>query len=228
MCAAWIAAWWSLFDFNLHIPANATIVVAIMALGSGHYEEDGNHSNVAQGGDDIGTPRLGQMAVRTVVILAAALVCCTLLTCRALAAHVYLMKLDRQSASSDCISVEAAERAVTLERFSAYSRYRLAEALMQARDRVANTSTQQQRFAANRRIAQTLEQAICLNPLDVRYHVQLGWTCSFLAADDQNRSDMWLEAGDKCMQRASLIGGQRHQEWLSREQTAYGKMRLGF
>jgi hypothetical protein len=125
--------------------------------------------------------------------------------------------------------VEEIRKAMAWDGGNAEYGFKLAQALIKARDEAIRTGAGSGRVEAmQEEILSALEGAVRRNPLEARYHLRLGWEYTYLWRRPDYQT-LWLPAADLSMERAAFFAGDKnpriHQEmgnyWTMRSRTIY-------
>lgn len=210
-------------DFNLHIPANFMIMVAIAAIGySALSLEKRYHTEKVRfeyTGIELNRKGIALILLFVGVILWSGIWSFRHLIAESLCNTVPNMTLNRERYPS----VEKIMAAVTWDGKNAEYRFRLAENLIIARNDETDDKKREDYLV---KIIDALENAKRLNPLSAEYHMRLGWEYTYMwkKADYHQK---WLPAADICMERAAYFAGEKnpnlHMElgnyWIMRSKT---------
>lgn len=191
----------SFSDFNLHIPANVILLIAIIAIGYRSFYPEKEKTD--QG--FVWIPLRFRATLITGVV-AIMILWSGMWVVRHFTAEAYCntvqtppLNLNQEPPSS------SVRQAIRWDAGNAEYRFKLAKALMTERDK-AMMELSSSLIADNAFIIRALEEAIQLNPFVAEYHVRLGWEYSYLWYKKDYQSK-WLPAADLCMERASYFSG---------------------
>jgi O-antigen ligase len=217
----------SLFEFNLHVPANFLVFTALLAIGT-----RASALQIRPGGEQSGL-RFARLPLRVrggLLFL--------LLLGLALWSEVWLLRhffaewncntvLNSTLHHDPSPPVEEIRRAIRWDGGNAAYRYKLAVKERFLRDTPQGREELEAAGidpgALSGEIVAALEAACALNPFSPEYHLLLGWEYSFLW-NRPEYEETWLQAADLAMTRATLFGGATH-PWLHKEMGNYWLMR---
>jgi hypothetical protein len=193
-------------DFNLHIPANFMMMVAIAAIGYSalNLEKRRHSEKIVHAYMNLRLDRKGMLLfiLFTGVILWSGIWSFRHLVAESLCNTVPNSTLNRERYPS----VEKIRAAVAWDGKNAEYRFRLAENLMNAR----NVATEEEKKDAYKKeIIEALENAVRLNPFNSEYHLRLGWEYSYMWKKP-DYYQKWLPAADICMERAAYFAGEKN------------------
>jgi len=213
----------SVSDFNLHIPSNFLILVAIMAVGfSALHLERHRRRDVMSFRTYLFPMRFrGGLVLAVLLGLIGWSGCWTV---RHFIAEAYCNTVLNSTLNRDPTPpVEEIRKAIWWDRANAEYWYKLALELERIRSEQPvslasgveadgpegwNEGTGKQQ-EIQWEIARALERAVRLNPFQAKYHLQLGWEYAWLA-DDPDYFGKWLPAADVCMDRAAYFIGEKN------------------
>ena len=205
-------------DFNLHIPANFLMLVAIMAIGySALHLERRRGADKTRYHSYIMPLKYKGLSVLIVVFVLVAW--SGVWTVRHFVAEAYCNTVTNSTLNRDQNpSLEEIQKAISWDPWNAEYQYKLAREMVQVRSSEIVTSNQQPATSNQQRvpsiqyqkeIVTALEKAVRLNPFRVEYHARLAWEYAYLwqDADDPKR---WLSAADLSMERAAYFVGEKN------------------
>jgi len=179
-------------DFNLHIPANFMMMVAIAAIGYSalnlekrHHTEKIRYRYISL---DLNRKGMLLLLLFTGFILWSGIWSFRHLAAESLCNTVPNSTLNRERYPS----VEKIRAAIAWDGKNAEYRFRLAENLINVR----NGGTEEERKDAyNKEIIEALENAVRLNPFNSEYHLRLGWEYTYIwQKPDYHKK--WFPAAD--------------------------------
>ena len=211
----------SFSDFNLHIPANFLILVAIMAIGYSALHLERHHRR------DIMNYRTYLFPIR----FRGALVLTVILgligwsgywTIRHFMAEAYCNTVINSTLNRDQDPpLEEIQGAIWWDGDNAEYWYKLALELGriqsaqwvspsngEMQEAVEGNVTPEERRNLQTKIIGALEEAVRLNPFQAKYHLQLGWEYAGLVYDPDYLIK-WLPAADVSMDRAAYFTGDK-------------------
>ena len=210
-------------DFNLHIPANFMMMIAIAAIGYSalNLEKRYHKEKIRYNYSELKLERKGKIVLLlfTGVILWSGIWSFRHLTAESLCNTVPNSTLNRERYPS----IEKVRTAIVLDGKNAEYRFRLAEKLITARN---GESDDKSRNEYHIKIIDALENAVRLNPFNAEYHLRLGWEYTYMLKKIDYHQK-WLPAADTCMERAAYFAGEKnpnqHAElgnyWVMRSKT---------
>ena len=202
----------SFSDFNLHIPANFMILVAIMAIGYAALHLERQHRRDRMGYRYYRLPLKYKGGVALGLILG--LIGWTGYTAIGhFMGEAYCHTVPNSTLNRDQHPpVEEVLRAISWDGGNAAYYFKLAEALGRER---AKARGLENKLPTSDVILPTLERAVALNPFDARYHLRLGWEYAHQWKETDYHAK-WLPAADISMERAAYFAGEKnphlHQE----------------
>jgi O-antigen ligase len=196
-------------DFNLHIPANFLMLVAIMAIGYSAI-----HLERHRGGDKT-LYRYYMLPLRyrgaLVLLLTLGVIFWTgFWAVRHFVAEAYCNTVTNSTLNRDQFpSLEEIRKAISWDPWNADYRYKLAHELMKIRNETLRDQDPESRIQDQLEIVRALEEAVQLNPFRAEYHARLGWQYAYLWQDSDDRKK-WLAAADLSMERAAYFAGEKN------------------
>ena len=223
----------SFSDFNLHIPANFMILVAIMAIGYAalHLERHHRRDKMTYRYYNLPLKYRGGVAL---VLIFGFIGWSGYWTIKHFMAEAYCNTVPNSTLNRNPLPpVEEIVKAIEWDPSNAEYRYKLAESVngltqrrKGAKGGTVRITNQQTTNNAEKRLA--LERAVELNPFDAQYHARLGWEYAhrWKSPDYHTR---WLPAADIAMDRAAYFAGVKnphlHQDlgnyWTMRSKSVY-------
>lgn len=214
-------------DFNLHIPANFLMFMALLAIGHSalHLQFRGNGDWLAL--------REFVLPIRSKRMFAGALLVGVIFwngfwTLRHFVAECYCNTVTNSTFNRDqSPSPDEIQQAAVWDPGNAAYGYRLALAQKRTKEAEQNPHGPVENVLKQKNIVRAMETAARRNPLQKTYHLQLGWEyVQMWMAAPENRQK-WLDAADTAMTRAAYFSGQAfpddHMElgsfWLMRSKT---------
>jgi len=215
-------------DFNLHIPANCLMLVAIMAVGHSalHLERHHGRDKTFQ---YFHTMPLRYKGVVAVLAVLGFITWNGVWTIRHFMAEAYCNTVTNSTLNRDQNPpLNEIQKAIVWDGRHAEYWHTLAGSLMQLRDEEVAPGDHDRRHKRQTEIVMALEQAVRLNPLSAEYHQALGWNYTYLWSDPDRRT-RWLRAADVSMDRAAYCAGDRNpylyvsmgDYWVMRSKTVY-------
>lgn len=220
--AAFAIAIHSFSDFNLHIPANFMILLAIMAIGFSALHLERHHRR------DIMNYRTHLLPIRFRGGLVLALILGLIgwsgyWTIRHFMAEAYCNTVINSTLNRDQEPpLEEIQEAIWWDSDNAEYWYKLAlelgkirsEHLLSLTNVEADKPGQELEGIEKRRkihleIIKALERAVRLNPFQAKYHLQLGWEYFWLT-DEPDYQKKWVPAADISMDRAAYFIGDKN------------------
>ena len=209
-------------DFNLHIPANFLILVAIMAIGYSALHLERHH-------------RLDKVRFRyhifplkykgflLLFVILGLLIWTGVGSIRHFAAEAFCNTVHNSTLNRDPNPpLSAIRKAILWDPGNARYWYKLGWAIK--RTPSADDPDDQNAYAKQINIVTALEEAIRLNPLNAEYHMRLGWAYTYMWIQAPDESEKWLGAADVSMERAAYFTGESH-PYLHVEMGNYWAMR---
>ena len=198
-------------DFNLHIPANCLMLIAIMAIGYSALHLERHH------GRDKTLYRYHTIHLKYKGILALLLVLGLIIwngiwTIRHFMAEAYCNTVTNSTLNRDQNPpLEEIKKAIEKDRWNAEYWYKLARKLRKNRDsKRGNLEVDDEdRHRYQMEIIGAMEEAVRLNPFNTGYHIRLGWEYAYLWKDPDYRH-RWLPAADVSMERATYFAGEKN------------------
>jgi hypothetical protein len=220
----------SYFDFNLHIPANCLMLVAIMAVGYSalHMERHRGRDKMLSGYYMIPLRYRGMLAL---VFVLGLIGWSGVWTVRHFMAEAYCSTVANSTLNRDqSPPLGEIKKAIAWDRWNAQYWFKRALELMRIRNAHVGDPGEGDQDRRNRQveIIAALEEAVRLNPFGAECHLRLGWEYTYLWKDpDYHRR--WLPAADNSMDRAAYFSGVKgphlHVElgnyWVMRSKTMY-------
>jgi len=197
----------SFFDFNLHRPANALLLAAVLAIGIASLRLDGGHKTAEADQEVRILPLRGAGAIAAGAALLAVL-WAGAATIKHFIAESYCHTQVRRTLNLPANPPpEYIEAAISWDCGNAAYSFRLAQALATRRN-VARQETQDREAwqRSHGPIIEALERAVRLNPLNAEYHVMLGWEYTYLW-HERGYMTRWMKAADTAMERGAFFGG---------------------
>ncbi len=217
-------------DFNLHIPANCLVLVAIMAVGYSAL-----HLERHQGRDRSFQPfHIMPLRFKGIVALFAVMVFITwngVWTIRHFMAEAYCNTITNSTLNRDQNPpLDEIKKAIEWDRWNAEYRYKLARELMRVRNvELGNLEKDyEEALKRQREVIKALEKSVRLNPFKAEYHIRLGWEYACLLKDPVYLT-RWLPTADIAMERAAYFAGEKNpflhvaigNYWIYRSKTLY-------
>jgi O-antigen ligase len=198
-------------DFNLHIPANCLILIAIMAIGYSAL-----HLTRHRGRDRTlyryHTMPLKYNGIVALFVVLGLITWTGIWAARHFMAEAYCNTVTNSTLNRDQNPpVEEIKRAIKNDRWNAEYWYKLARKLRKIRDsKMENLGADNEdRYRNQMEIIEAMEEAVQLNPLSAGYHVKLGWEYTYLWKDP-SYCNKWLLAADVSMERAAYFVGEKN------------------
>ena len=226
----------SFSDFNLHIPANFMILVAIIAIGYAalHLERHHRRDKMNYRYYDLPLKYRGGVVL---VLIFGLIGWSGWWTIKHFMAEAYCNTVPNSTLNRDPLPpMEEIAKAIEWDPSNARYWYKLGIGLRNADFGLRNgekTSTDYTDYAERKKqdqkeIIGALEEAVRLNPFEAQYHVRLGWEYAhqWKEADYHTK---WLPAADISMDRAAYFTGVKnphlHQQlgnyWIMRSKSVY-------
>jgi len=201
----------SYFDFNLHIPANSLMVIAIMAIGNSALHLERHH------GRDKTLYRYHTMYLKYKGIVALLLVLGLITWNGIWAVRHFMAETFCNTVTNSTMNrdqnppLEEIRKAIQKDRWNAEYWHKLARQVRKIRDsEMGNLSADNKdRHKYQMEIIEAMEKAVQLNPFSAGYHIQLGWDYTYLWKDSNYR-ERWLPAADISMKRAAYFLGEKN------------------
>ena len=197
-------------DFNLHIPANFMIFVAVLAIGAGALRLEKQHQHQKE---VLTIPSyyfpLRQVGAVLLCLQLGLILWCGQWLIRHFVAEAYCNTVPNNTMNLDQNPpVESIQQAIRIDYGNASYFFKMANALTVNRDKEAQKSgiDHPAWYASHRPIIQALETAIRRNPLDAEAHKRLGWEYTYLWKEPDYMS-VWMTAADISMERAAYFAG---------------------
>jgi hypothetical protein len=206
----------SFFDFNMHIPANFMMLIAIIAMGHNALYLERRHHR-----DELTLPfyqkPLDRGGIVIFIIIFGLILWSGIWSIRHFVAESncntqvnLTLKLD------DHPPIEEIQRAIFWDSSNAEYHYKFAVALINIRDQLKQPNNQanqtnetnqtDQINQINGNIISSIEKAIRLNPLNAEYHTRLGWEYTYMVGQPDYMTK-WFPAADMSMDRAAYFAG---------------------
>jgi len=236
-------------DFNLHIPANVLVLVAIMAIGYAALHLEGHRRR------DVIRYRYYQLPLKyrgsvVLVLMVGSIGWAGWWSVRHFVAEAWCHTVPNSTLNRDPHPpMKQVMKAIGWDGGNAEYWHKLAEAGDQGPDireqgskvKGQEEESRQQMTEDGRQSAdgegqpltsqfrrRALERAVGLNPFEAQYHLRLGWAYAHLWKEPDYHT-RWLPAADISMDRASYFGGVKnpnlHQElgnyWTMRSRSVY-------
>jgi O-antigen ligase len=196
-------------DFNLHIPANFLMFVAVMAIG---------YSAIHLERHRVGDKTLYRYYVLPFRYRGALVLLLTLgvifwtgfWTIRHFVAEAYCNTVTNSTLNRDQNPrLGEIKKAISWDPWNAGYHYKLSRELMRLRNEALPIHNPQFRIQNQMEIIRALEEAVRLNPLLAEFHARLGWEYAYLWRDSDDRK-RWLSAADLSMERAAYFAGEKN------------------
>ncbi len=198
-------------DFNLHIPANCLMLIAIMAIGYSALHLQRRH-----GRDRLlyryHTMNLKYKGIVALFVVLGLIIWSGTWAVRHFIAEAYCNTVTNSTLNRDQYPpLEEIKKAIEKDRWNAEYWYKLARKLRKIRDSMmANfENDDEHRHEYQMEIIGAMEEAVRLNPFSAGYHIQLGWDYTYLWKDS-NYQSRWLPAADMSMERAAYFAGEKN------------------
>ncbi len=218
----------SISDFNLHIPANFLMLVAMIAIGYSAL-----HLKRHKGRDKT-LYRYYIIPLRHKGILVLFLILGLVFwngywTIRHFMAEVYCNTVHNSTLNRDQNpSVGEIKKAILWDSWNAQYWYKLARELTRIQNAEFGVANDEERYGKQLEIIRALEEAVHLNPFQGNYHLRLGWAYTYLWQDPVYRKK-WLPAADLSMERAAYFAGEKNPRlhvtignyWIWRSKTTH-------
>ena len=216
-------------DFNLHIPANFLMLVAIIAIGYSALHLENRHGIEKTLNDKHVIP-LKYKGIVVLLLVLGLIGWSGFWTIRHFMAEAYCNTVHNSTLNRDKNPpLEEIREAIWWDRWNAGYWFKEARELMRMRDKIKLTRIQESEFRRQKiqmEITKSLEKAVELNPFEAEYHIRLGLAYTFLWRH-RDYYQKWLPAADLSMQRAAFFAGKRNPEqhvnignyWIYRSKT---------
>ena len=196
-------------DFNLHIPANFLMLVAIMAIGYSALHLERHH------GRDKTLYRYRIIPLKYKGVLVLLLVLGLIIwngfwAIRHFMAEAYCNTVTNSTLNRDQTPpLEEINKAIEWDRWNAAYFYKRARELMRIRNAETANLNKDDKYKGKRQmeVVGALERAVRLNPFNAEYHLRLGWEYVNLWKDP-NYHTRWLPAADISMERTAYFAGE--------------------
>ena len=202
----------SYFDFNLHIPANFLMLVAITAIGYSALHIERRHGREKTLIRDHAFPLKYKGALFLIMIMGL-IIWNGFWTIRHFVAECYCNTVTQyQTLNRDQDPpLEEVKKAIQWDGENATYWWKLAWKLIRIRDEeIANPEWNiEKHYNRQMEIILALERAVRLNPLRVEHHLQLGWEYTGLRQKPDYHKK-WLPAADRSMERVAYFTGEKH------------------
>jgi O-antigen ligase len=214
-------------DFNLHIPANFLMLMAILAIGHSAL-----HLQSHRHGDCLAlrqyTLPMMPKGFLLLLILSGFILWNGVWTVRHFIAESYCNTVKNSTFNRDprppAIEVE---QAISWDRGNAEYQYKLAMAHKRNNETDGKIRAATAGAATQKDVVRAMEKAVRLNPFQRTYHLRLGWEYAYMWLEEPNAHQKWLLAADTAMARAAYYTGEAfvddHLEignyWLMRSKT---------
>lgn len=201
----------SFSDFNLHIPANCLMLMAIMAIGHSalhlerHHHRDRNPYRYH-------TIALKYKGMFLLILVLGLIIWNGIWTIRHFMAEAYCNTVTNSTLNRDQNpSLEEIKKAIKRDRWNAQYWYKLAREMMRVRNaEIGNLEAgDEDRRKRQLDIIKAIEEAVRLNPFKAEYHIRLGWEYTYLWRDPDYHH-RWLPAADISMERAAYFAGEKN------------------
>jgi len=198
-------------DFNLHIPANFLMLVAIMAIGYSALHLENRHGREKTLYRNYVTP-LKYKGIVFLILVLGLMVWTGLWTVRHFMAEAYCNTVHNSTLNRDRNPpLEEIRAAIGWDRWNAGYWFKEARELMRIRDEIKLTRIQEsedRRQKIQMEIIEALEEAVKMNPFEARYHMELGWGYTYLWRL-MGYDKKWLSAADISIDRAAYFAGDK-------------------
>jgi O-antigen ligase len=198
-------------DFNLHIPANCLMLIAIMAIGYSALHLT-RHRGRGRTLYRYHTIHLKYKGIVALLLVLGLIVWNGIWTVRHFMAEAYCNTVTNSTLNRDQNPpLEEIRKAIKKDRWNAEYWYKLARTLRKIRDsKIGNlTADDEDRHRYQIETIEAMEKAVVLNPLRAEYHIRLGWDYTYLWKDLYYRH-RWLPAADISMERAAYFAGEKN------------------
>jgi O-antigen ligase len=201
----------SFSDFNLHIPANCLMLVAIMAIGHSalHLERHHHRDRNLYRYHTIALKYKGMFALLLVLGL---IIWNGIWTIRHFMAEAYCNTVTNSTLNRDQNPpLEEVRKAIKRDKWNAQYWYKLAREMMRIRNaEIGNLEAgDEDRRQRQLEIIKAIEEAVRLNPFKAEHHIRLGWEYTYLW-QDPDYHHRWLPAADISMERAAYFAGEKN------------------
>ena len=198
-------------DFNLHIPANCLMLIAIMAIGYSalHLERHRRRDKTLY---RYHTMYLKNKGIVVLFLVLGLIIWNGIWAVRHFMAEVYCNTVTNSTLNRDQNPpLEEIKKAIEKDRWNAEYWHKLARKVRKIRgDTMGNLEVDDEnRHEYQMEIIGAMEEAVRLNPFNAGYHIQLGWDYTSLWKDPDYRH-RWLPAADISMERAAYFAGEKN------------------
>jgi O-antigen ligase len=198
-------------DFNLHIPANCLMLIAIMAVGYSSLHLT-RHRGRGKTLYRYHTMYLKNKGIVVLFLVLGIIAWNGIWAVRHFIAEAYCNTVTNSTLNRDQNPpLEEIKKAIEKDRWNAEYWYKLARKLREIRDNTMGNLEvdDEDRHEYSMEIIGAMEEAVRLNPFSAGYHVQLGWDYTSLWKDPDYRH-RWLPAADMSMERAAYFAGEKN------------------
>jgi len=193
-------------DFNLHMPANALVLGAVLAMGSSAVALKQRHGRETVPGRYRARPLVGTGGVCLVGIIAL-LVWCVVVSGRHFLAETHCNTVKNSTLNRDQDPpVEKIDAAIAWDNDNAMYWFKRGMWLKKERRAAYNEMTPADRDKTQRAMIMDFEAAVRRNPFNVRFYIQCGNAYAAMQHAEDYRQT-WLPAADLAMERAAWAVG---------------------
>ena len=207
LCAIAAMAIHSYTDFNLHIPANTLLLVAIIAIGHNAVRLNRNHGKGAMLGHHATIPFRYKGAIMCCLIIGI-IIWNGVWAFRHFMAEAYCNTVRNSTLHRNPNpTLQSITKAISWDPYNAEFWWKLALEKGRSEDMNMEMTDKNNRERKRLKIIHSLEQAISLNPFNAWYHLKLGME----AIQRAKKSDLrrkWLSTGDISIERAAYFAGE--------------------
>jgi len=206
MAAMAAMAMHSYSDFNLHMPVNALVLAAVLALGSSAIALKQRYGRETVPGRYQARPINGTGGLCLIGIIA------LLIWCVGVSGRHFLAEANCNTVKNSTLNrdqeppVEKINAAIAWDSVNAMYWFKRGMQLKKERRATYNEITPTERDKTQRAIIMDFEAAVKRNPFNVRFYIQCGNAYADMQAAGDYRQT-WLPAADMAMERAAWAAG---------------------
>jgi O-antigen ligase len=198
-------------DFNLHIPANCLMFLAIMAIGYSALHLT-RHRGRGKTLYRYHTIYLKYKGIVALLVVFGLITWSGIWAIRHFMAEVFCNTVTNSTLNRDQNPpLGEIKKAIKKDRWNAEYWYKLARNIRKIQDSTMGNLKvdDEDRHKYQMEIIGAMEEAVRLNPFKAEYHIRLGWDYTSLWKDLDYRQ-RWLPAADISMERAAYFAGEKN------------------
>jgi O-antigen ligase len=213
---------YSYSDFSLHIPANALMLAACLAIGVSAVHLSNRNGREKSLLDRHFLVLTSPKGAAGIAVIAGLIAWVGLTSSRHIAAEYHYIRYQRDGSKTAEVSMGRLDKAGAIDSVNAAYFAKWGQERARHRNRLWTTLSPNERRDSRMEIIAAYESAVRLNPFDAETHCGLAWEYLGLSLRDSHIAD-WLSAADSAAKRATYLVGVRQalheslaQYWLTR------------